>query len=79
MAVEEGLGIAFLSRLAADRGLALGRVVDVAVEGMALSRPIYLSRNRRQPLTRAQIEFWEFVSQERSTTLAKNSLGAQAQ
>ncbi len=61
MAVEEGLGIAFVSRLAASRGLELGRVVEVEVEGMQLSRNIYLVRNRKQPLTRAQMEFWQFI------------------
>ena len=61
MAVEEGLGIAFVSRLAASRGLELGRVVEVEVEGMQLSRKIYIVRNRKQPLTRAQTEFWQFI------------------
>jgi DNA-binding transcriptional LysR family regulator len=65
MAVEEGLGIAFISRLAAARGLALGRIVEVSVEGMELTRSIYLARNRRQSLTRAQAKFWEFVSSTR--------------
>ena len=63
VAVEEELGIAFISRLAAARGIALGRVVEVAVEGMELSRNIYLARNRRQPLTRAQEKFWDYVEQ----------------
>lgn len=63
VAVEEELGIAFVSRLAAARGIALGRVVEVSVEGMQLSRNIYLARNRRQPLTRAQVKFWEHVEQ----------------
>lgn len=62
VAVEEELGIAFVSRLAAARGIALGRVVEVAVEGMELSRNIYMARNLRQPLTRAQAKFWEHVS-----------------
>ncbi|MBI5950158.1 MAG: LysR family transcriptional regulator [Chloroflexi bacterium] len=62
MAVEEGLGIAFISRLAAARGLALGRIVEVSVEGMSLARNIYLARNRRHPFTRAQEKFWEFVT-----------------
>jgi DNA-binding transcriptional LysR family regulator len=62
MAVEEGLGIAFISRLAAARGLALGRIVEVSVEGMSLARNIYLARNRRQSFTRAQEKFWEFVT-----------------
>lgn len=62
MAVEEGLGVAFVSRLAAARGIALGRIVEVVVEGMELTRNLYLARNRRQSLTRAQVEFWEFAS-----------------
>ena len=66
VAVEEELGIAFVSRLAASRGIALGRVVEVSVEGMALSRNIYLARNRRQSLTRAQAQFWEYVSLSRT-------------
>ena len=61
MAVEEGLGIAFVSRLAASRGLELGRIVEVEVEGMQLARDIYIVRNRKQPLTRAQTEFWQFI------------------
>jgi len=61
MAVEEELGVAFVSRLAASRGLELGRVVEVEVEGMQLSRNIYLVRNRKQPFTRAQTEFWKFI------------------
>ncbi len=61
MAVEEGLGVAFISRLAAARGIALGRIVEVEVDGMSLTRKLYMARNRRQPLTRAQVEFWEFI------------------
>jgi DNA-binding transcriptional LysR family regulator len=49
------LGIAFISRLAAARDLALGRIVEVSVEGMSLTRNIYLARNRRHPFTRAQV------------------------
>jgi len=61
IAVEEGLGIAFVSRLAAARGLELGRVVEVEVEGMNLTRALYLVRDRRKPLARAHIELWEFI------------------
>jgi DNA-binding transcriptional LysR family regulator len=63
MAVEEGIGVAFISRLAAARGLELGRVVEVGVEGIRLYRKIYLARNQRFPYTRAQNEFWDFVHQ----------------
>jgi DNA-binding transcriptional LysR family regulator len=63
MAVEEGIGVAFISRLAAARGIELGRAVEVKVEGMNLYRKIYLARNQRFPTTRAQSEFWDFVHQ----------------
>ncbi len=62
MAVGEEIGVAFISRLAAARDLELGRVVEVRVEGLDLKRNIYLARNRRLPASRAQTEFWNFVS-----------------
>ena len=65
MAVEEELGIAFVSRLAAARGLELGHVVEVAVEGMTLTRTIYLVRSQQHVLTKAQTKFWDFVSKTR--------------
>jgi DNA-binding transcriptional LysR family regulator len=61
MAVEEGIGVAFVSRLAAARGLDLGHVVEVRVAGMDLRRSISIVRNSQIPPTRAQIEFWDFV------------------
>ena len=61
MAVEEGIGVAFVSRLAAARGLDLGHVVEVRVAGMDLRRSIFIVRNSHIPPTRAQIEFWDFV------------------
>jgi DNA-binding transcriptional LysR family regulator len=67
MAVEEGNGIAFVSELAAARGLALGRVRKVEIEGMELRRMIYITRNLRHPLTRAQDRFWNFALEQRDT------------
>lgn len=61
MAVEEGIGVAFVSRLAAARGLDLGHVVEVHIAGMQLRRSIYFVRNSHIPPTRAQIEFWDFM------------------
>ena len=61
-AVEEGLGIAFISELAAEHGLALGRIKHVAVEGLELRRTLYMARNLDWPLTRAQELFWVYVS-----------------
>lgn len=70
MAVEEGIGVAFISRLAAMRGIELGRLVEVEVEGMKLTRNLYMARNRRQPLTRMQVEFWEFVKKAHQENLS---------
>ncbi len=61
MAVEEKIGVAFVSRLAAARGLELGNIREVQVDGMILRRSISMVRNNRIPPTRAQIEFWDFV------------------
>jgi DNA-binding transcriptional LysR family regulator len=66
IAVEEGIGVAFISRLAAKRGLELERIVEVEVQGMQLFRKIYLARNQRFPATRAQSEFWDFVQRSES-------------
>ena len=70
MAVAEELGVAFVSRLAAARDLELGRVVEVKIEGMDLTRAIFLTRNQRIPSSRAQSEFWEFVAQDQQTSTA---------
>lgn len=61
MSVEAGIGVAFVSRLAAARGLALGRVVEVPVAGMALSRSIYMVRRQQGAGTPLQLAFWDFA------------------
>ena len=70
MAVEEGIGVAFLSRLAAARGLELGKVVEVQVDGLALKRSIYLVRNHQIVPTRARMAFWDYVISEKNRRLA---------
>jgi len=70
MAVEEGIGIAFISRLAANRGLELGNIAEVHVIGMDLMRTIYMVRNTNIIPTRAQLNFWDFVT----TPEAQNKL-----
>ncbi|MGC8782153.1 MAG: LysR substrate-binding domain-containing protein, partial [Anaerolineae bacterium] len=61
MSVEAGIGVAFVSKLAAARGLALGKVVAVPVEGMALKRLIYMVRHQRHPDSPLQQAFWDFA------------------
>ncbi|HLF72745.1 MAG TPA: LysR family transcriptional regulator [Anaerolineales bacterium] len=65
MAVEQGMGIAFVSEMVAVRGLALKRIKKIDVEGLDLRRTIYMSRNVTKPFTRAQSAFWEFAQAHR--------------
>lgn len=61
MSVEAGLGIAFVSRYVACRGVALGRVVEVPVRGMTLKRSIYMVRHIRRSATPPQQSFWDYA------------------
>ena len=65
MAVERGVGIAFVSEMVAARGLAFGRIKKVEMEGINLSRTVYIARNLNHPLTRAQSLFWKFAQSRR--------------
>lgn len=69
MAVEEGIGVAFVSRLAARKGLELKRVREVQVEGLTLWRPIFMACHSRRPATSAQLAFWEFVHEPKNEAL----------
>ncbi len=60
-AVEEGIGIAFMSRKACSKGVKFGRIVEVHVEGLELKREIYMVRSKTPAPTRLQQIFWEFV------------------
>ena len=63
--VEHGLGIAFISRLAAKHGIELDRIVEIPVEGLSLERPLYVVRNARSAKTPAQTRFWDFIQENR--------------
>ena len=65
MAVEHGLGIAFVSRLAARRGLESGHLVEVPVEGVHLERPLYVVRNAAAAKAPAENRLWDFVGEHR--------------
>jgi DNA-binding transcriptional LysR family regulator len=60
-AVEAGHGVSIVSRVAAQRGLELGRIKTVAIEGMPVRRQIFLARNKLRTCTCAQIKFREFI------------------
>jgi DNA-binding transcriptional LysR family regulator len=61
MAVERGVGIAFVSEMVAARGLAFGRVKKVELQGLDLHRTVYMARHVHYPFTRAQSLFWDFA------------------
>ena len=61
MAVERGVGIAFVSEMSAARGLALGRIKKVKIDELDLRRTIYMARHIEFPFTRAQDLFWKYA------------------
>lgn len=65
MAVERGIGIAFVSEMVAARGIAMGRIKRVDLPGLHLHRTVYITRHVSYPFTRAQSLFWEFARMQR--------------
>jgi DNA-binding transcriptional LysR family regulator len=59
--VEEGFGVSFVSTLAAEWAIKLGRVVAVPVTGLVLRRTIYMARRILDTPNRPQEAFWNFV------------------
>lgn len=59
--VEAGYGISFISTLAAEWALNLGRVAAVSVAGFHLQRTIYMVRRQLEAPNRAQEAFWNFT------------------
>ncbi len=60
-AVEAGHGVSFVSRIAVKRGLELGRIKTVHVEGLDVRRQIFLARNKTRTCTCTQLRFREFI------------------
>lgn len=61
LAVQEGLGVGFVSKFVANRLVREG-VHAVAVRGLDLHQDIYIGQNTRNHATKAQQAFWEFVT-----------------
>jgi len=70
MAVQEGLGVGFVSEVVVSR-LVAERVATIHVKGLSkhLHQDIYLGRNTLHPSTVALKAFWDFV------TSPKNQIG----
>ncbi len=61
MAVQEGIGLAFVSGLAAADGIRAGTLAAIAVQGLDIVQTLYLARHTGRPATSAQTAFWELA------------------
>jgi DNA-binding transcriptional LysR family regulator len=69
-AVQEGVGVGFVSMLVAQR-IVKDQVVIVKVDELELSQDIYIGQHRRLPSTSAQVAFWKMVTEPDSEALLK--------
>jgi DNA-binding transcriptional LysR family regulator len=60
LAVQEGLGVAFVSKFVASR-LVGEQVAVIRVRGLTVHRDIYFGRHTRRPATAAQLTFWKCI------------------
>mgnify|MGYP001024946333 FL=1 len=61
LAVQEGIGVGFLSKMVVDR-LCADRVATIRVRGLDICREIFIGHNIRRSATTAQTAFWSFIS-----------------
>jgi DNA-binding transcriptional LysR family regulator len=61
LAVEEGLGVGFVSQIVVTR-LVGHQVAVVPVRGLQMQQDVYVGRNTSLPGTTAQNAFWEFLT-----------------
>lgn len=61
MAVEENIGVGFVSQLVANRAAELGRVVKVGVDKLNPIHQVYFARNMEQIFKPCYVEFWQFL------------------
>ncbi|RME80635.1 MAG: LysR family transcriptional regulator [Caldilineae bacterium] len=64
MAVEEGIGVGFVPRLAAERSLMLGQVREIRVQGVSMMHTIWMVESTLYPATAAQLRFLEMLRTE---------------
>jgi DNA-binding transcriptional LysR family regulator len=72
LAVEEGLGVGFVSQIVITR-LVSGRVAPIKVRGLSMQQDVYIGRNTSLPGTTAQNAFWDFVTASDNSVLAELS------
>lgn len=72
LAVEEGLGVGFVSKIVITR-LVSDRVATVSVRGLEMHQDIFIGRNTTLPGTTAQTAFWDFVTDQDNPVLLQLS------
>ncbi len=60
-AVQEKIGVGFVSTSVACEATKAGTVVPVQIEGMDLATTLYMARDTDRPATRAQAAYWDFA------------------
>ena len=61
MAVQEGIGIAFVSAMVALEAVETGKLAVVEVDGLELEKTLYMAYDTDRPATRAQSAFWDWA------------------
>jgi DNA-binding transcriptional LysR family regulator len=61
LAVQEGLGVGFVSSTVVER-LGQDRVVSINIENLEICRDIFIGRHSGRPSTKAQSSFWNFIT-----------------
>lgn len=61
LAVEEGIGVGFVPKLAADRCTRLGNIQIVPIEDTFMRYTIWMAENTMQPATAAQLHFLKLL------------------
>ncbi len=77
-AVQAGLGVSLVSALAAAEPLALGRVHQVSLQDVDLTRDLYLIHSSEWPGSFAAGAFWDFMRQEQNGTGIENESNKKA-
>ena len=64
LAVEEGIGVGFVPKLAADRCKRLGNIAIVPIADTVMTYTIWMAENAMQPATAAQLHFVKLLQDE---------------
>jgi DNA-binding transcriptional LysR family regulator len=71
MAVQEGIGVAFITKIAASVPIESGDLIEVQVKGLCMQQEVWIGRNTHHPATQSQTAFWDFVNDPDNEVLKK--------